>query len=74
MSKVFSTIGLETNTGIRDVGLMSGILLPFRCPGVFYVGGIDAFIQGFGGAWSTPTSKEKDYRFNSPLLCHELDF
>ena len=25
MSKVFSIIGLETNTGIRDVGLMSGI-------------------------------------------------
>jgi len=25
MSKVFSFIGLETNTGIRDVGLMSGI-------------------------------------------------
>lgn len=25
MSQVFSTIGLETNTGIRDVGLMSGI-------------------------------------------------
>lgn len=25
MSKVFSIIGLETNTSIRDVGLMSGI-------------------------------------------------
>ncbi|MFZ5944317.1 MAG: hypothetical protein ACOYVD_09420 [Bacillota bacterium] len=25
MSKVFSIIGLETNTGIQDVGLMSGI-------------------------------------------------
>jgi hypothetical protein len=25
MSKVFSIIGLETNTGIRDIGLMSGI-------------------------------------------------
>lgn len=25
MSKVFSIIGLETNTGIRDVGFMSGI-------------------------------------------------
>jgi hypothetical protein len=25
MSKVFSIIGLETNTGIRDVGLMGGI-------------------------------------------------
>lgn len=25
MSKVFSIIGLETNTGIRDVGLMIGI-------------------------------------------------
>lgn len=25
MSKVFSVIGLETNTGIREVGLMSGI-------------------------------------------------
>lgn len=25
MSKVFSIIGLETNTGISDVGLMSGI-------------------------------------------------
>ncbi|CUX69757.1 hypothetical protein BN3590_03744 [Clostridium sp. C105KSO15] len=25
MSKIFSIIGLETNTGIRDVGLMSGV-------------------------------------------------
>lgn len=25
MSKVFSIIGLETNTGIRDIGFMSGI-------------------------------------------------
>ena len=25
MSKVFSIIGLETNTGIRDVGLISGV-------------------------------------------------
>ncbi|MGB8451858.1 MAG: hypothetical protein WCD89_05945 [Anaerocolumna sp.] len=25
MSKIFSVIGLETNTSIRDVGLMSGI-------------------------------------------------
>lgn len=25
MSKIFSVIGLETNTGIRDVGLMSGV-------------------------------------------------
>lgn len=25
MSKIFSVIGLETNTGIRDIGLMSGI-------------------------------------------------
>mgnify|MGYP000947003932 CR=1 FL=1 len=25
MSKVFSIIGLETNTGIQEVGLMSGI-------------------------------------------------
>jgi hypothetical protein len=25
MSKVFSVVGLKTNTGIRDVGLMSGI-------------------------------------------------
>ena len=25
MSKVFSIIGLETNTGIQDVGLMGGI-------------------------------------------------
>jgi hypothetical protein len=25
MSKVFSIIGLQTNTGIRDIGLMSGI-------------------------------------------------
>ena len=25
MSKIFSIIGLETNTGIRDAGIMSGI-------------------------------------------------
>jgi len=25
MSKIFSIIGLETNTGIRDAGVMSGI-------------------------------------------------
>ena len=25
MSKVFSLVGLETNTGIRDAGIMSGI-------------------------------------------------
>ena len=25
MSKVFSLVGLETNTGIRDAGIMSGV-------------------------------------------------
>lgn len=25
MSKIFSLVGLETNTGIRDIGIMGGI-------------------------------------------------